>query len=548
VRAQNPPAPQHKHYDKPAGYDQEPAPGMPVAPRLQNLGVHTFPVTTEGKQAQLFMNQGVNLAYAFNHAEAARAFAEVARLAPETPMAYWGHAFVLGPNINATMNPEDEPKAFELAQQAKAMRDRATPRERAFIDAVVTRYTGRPEDRKAADRAFADAMRTVVGQFPNDADARTIFAESLMNLRPWNYWTRDGLPYPETQEALASLERVFEQNPNHPGALHLWIHLWEPTDTPEKAEAEADRLLPLMPGAGHIVHMPAHIYHRVGRYDDVITANELAAKADEDYIAQCRAQGLYPLGYYPHNLHFIWMGATASGRGTLALESARKVAASIPPEALGSIPILQGFVVVPYWGMVRFGQWDAILADPGPHFETVYTRGVWRYARAMALVAKRRLPEAEQELATLREILADPALDEQVTFSVNTGKAVLRIAPEVIAAEIAATRGEWDKATLHLDRAIRYEDALIYQEPADWHAPVRQTLGAVLLEAGRPDEAEAVFWEDLKKNPGNGWSLFGLAQALEAQGKVDDAEMVRARFRRAWKHADITLSSARIIN
>jgi len=196
LRAQNPPAPQHKHYDKPAGYDQAPAPGMPIAPRLQNLGVHAFPVTTNGKQAQLFMNQGVNLAYAFNHAEAARAFAEVARLAPETPMAYWGHAFVLGPNINATMNPDDEPKAYELAQKAKAMRDKATPRERAFIDAVVTRYTGRPEDRKAADRAFAGAMRKVVEQFPDDADARTILAESLMNLRPWNYWTRDGLPYP----------------------------------------------------------------------------------------------------------------------------------------------------------------------------------------------------------------------------------------------------------------------------------------------------------------------------------------------------------------
>jgi tetratricopeptide (TPR) repeat protein len=545
--AQNPPAPRHKHYDTPAGYDQAPAPGQPVAPRLQNLGGHTFAVTTTGTPAQRFMNQGVNLAYAFNHAEAARAFAEVARLAPETPMAYWGHAFVLGPNINATMNPEDEPKAYALAQQAKSLRGKATPRERAFIDAVVTRYTGRPEDRKAADRAFADAMRKVVRRFPDDTDARTILAESLMNLRPWNYWTRDGLPYSETQEAIASLERVFELNPSHPGALHLWIHLWEPTDTPEKAEAEADRLLPLMPGAGHIVHMPAHIYQRVGRYADVIKVNRMAAKADEDYIAQCRAQGLYPLGYYPHNLHFIWMGATAIGQRRLALDSARKVAGSIPHDALGSIPILQGFVVVPYWAMVRFGQWDEILADPGPHFETVYTRGVWRYARAMALVATNRLPDAEQELARLRNVLADPALDGQVTFSINTGLAVLRIAPEVIAGEIAARRREWDTATLHLDRAIRYEDALIYQEPADWHAPVRQTLGAVLLEAGRPDEAEAVFWEDLKKNPENGWSLFGLAQALEAQGKAGEAAMVRARFEKAWSEADVTLTSARII-
>ena len=548
AQSQQPPAPQHKHYEKPAGFDQAQQPGMPVAPRLQNLGVHTFPISTSNDRAQLFMNQGVNLAYAFNHAEAARAFAEVARLDPANPMAYWGHALVLGPNINATMNPEDEPKALELVKQAVALKGKATPRERAFIDAVVARYTGKPEDRDKANRAFADAMRKTVQAFPDDTDARTIFAESLMNLRPWNYWTRDGLPYAETREAIASLETVLAKNPNHPGALHLWIHLWEPTDTPEKAEAEADRLLPLMPGAGHIVHMPAHIYQRVGRYEDVIKANRLAAKADEDYIAQCRAQGLYPLGYYPHNLHFIWMGASAIGQGQLAVEAAHKVANSIPHEALGAAPILQGFLVVPYWAMVRFGNWDDILADRGPRHDTTYTRGVWHYARAMAMIGKGRLPEAEQELAILKEKLVDPALQGPTTFSINSGAAVLRVAVEVIAGEIAAKRKDWDRATLHLDRAIRFEDALVYQEPADWHAPVRQTLGAVLLEAGRADEAEVAFWEDLKKNPENGWSLFGLVQALDAQGKKDDAARVKTRFEKAWRLADVTLTSARIIN
>ena len=251
--------PQHKHYDKPAAYETPRGPNMPVAPRLQNLGAHTFPVSTRVKQAQLFINQGVNLAYAFNHAEAARAFAEAARLDSQNPMAYWGHALVLGPNINATMSPEDEPKALALAQKAASLKSRATPRERAYIDAVLERYTGKPDDRAQANLAFANAMRNVVASFPEDADARTIFAESLMNLRPWNYWTRDGVPYEETREVEAALARVLKQNPSHPGALHLWIHLWEPTDTPERAEAEADRLLPLMPGAGHIVHMPAHI-------------------------------------------------------------------------------------------------------------------------------------------------------------------------------------------------------------------------------------------------------------------------------------------------
>jgi tetratricopeptide (TPR) repeat protein len=539
--------PQHKHYERPAEYDRPAEPGKPVAPRLQNLGTHVFPITTKVPRAQVFMSQGMNLAWAFNHAEAARSFAEVARLDPSNPMAYWGHAFVLGPNINASMEPADEPKALELVKKAQSLAARATPRERAYITAIAARYTGKAEDRVKSNRAFTDAMRKVVAAYPNDLNARAILAESLMNLRPWNYWTPDGLPYAETKEAIAALEVVLKGNPNHPGALHLWIHLWEPTDTPERAEAEADRLLPLMPGAGHIVHMPAHIYQRVGRYDDVIKSNELAAKADEDYIAQCRAQGLYPLAYYPHNLHFIWMGASASGRGQLALESGRKLAAQVPHEALATVPILQGFLVVPYWAMVRFGQWDAILADKGPHHATAFTTGVWHYARAMAFIAKDRLADAEQELAKLNQQLNDASLKGPTTFSINTGVTILRIAPEVVAGEIAARRKEWDRALLHLERAVRFEDGLIYQEPADWHAPVRQTLGAVLLEAGRADEAEAIFWDDLRKNPENGWSLFGLAQALEAQGKKEQAETVRARFQKAWKQADVTLTSARII-
>ncbi|HXW08030.1 MAG TPA: hypothetical protein VD833_22560, partial [Vicinamibacterales bacterium] len=319
-------APNHVHYEKPAGFEQAPAPGQPVAPRLQNLGGHTFPVTTRAERAQLFVNQGVNLAYAFNHAEAARSFAEAARLDPECAMAYWGQSLVLGPNINAAMPAEDEPKALELVQKAVALKSKVTPREQAYIDALATRYTGRTEDRRANDRAFADAMRRVVLLYPDDLDAKTIYAESLMDLRPWNYWSRDGVPYEETREVQKMLEQVLAGNPNHPGALHYWIHLWEPTDTPERAEAEADRLLPLMPGAGHVVHMPSHIYMRVGRHADVVSTNLLAVKADEDYITQCRAQGLYPLGYYPHNIHFVWMGATASGQSRMALEYARKVA------------------------------------------------------------------------------------------------------------------------------------------------------------------------------------------------------------------------------
>jgi tetratricopeptide (TPR) repeat protein len=367
-----------------------------------------------------------------------------------------------------------------------------------------------------------------------------------MDLRPWNYWSRDGVPYVETRELITVLEQVIARNPNHPGALHYWVHLWEPTDTPERAEAEADRLLNVMPGAGHMVHMPAHIYMRVGRHADVVKSNQLAVKADEDYIAQCRAQGVYPLGYYPHNIHFIWMGATASGQGKLALEAARKLAAAVPEEGLKAVPILQGFLVVPYFAMVRFGHWGAILDDKGPAHRTSFTEGIWRYARAMAFTATGRLEEADKELDQLEELTHDPALRGQTTFSQNTGYHILRIAPEVVRGEIAAKRKDWDEALLHLERAVRYEDSLIYQEPSDWHAPVRQNLGSVLLEAGRPDEAEAVFWEDLKINPGTGWSLYGLMQALKAQGKTEEAAVIQKRFTEAWKDADVTLTGPRI--
>lgn len=535
VAQTNAPAPGHKHYDDSQAAAAPVAPGMPLAPRLQNLGVHTFPVSTKAARARLFMNQGLNLAYGFNHAEAKRAFAEAARLDPKLAMAFWGQALVMGPNINAPMVPEAEPVAFELAQKAVALKAHATPRERAYIDALAKRYTGKPEDRASADRAYAEAMLGLTRAYPGDLDARTLLAEALMDLRPWNYWTRDGQPYEETLQVQAALEQVLRQHKNHPGALHLWIHLWESTDTPERAEAEADRLLPLMPGAGHMVHMAAHIYQRVGRHADVISSNLLAAKADEDYIAQCNAQGIYPLGYYPHNLHFIWMGATASGQRQLALDSARKLAAAVPDDGLAVVPILQGFVVVPYWAMVRFSQWDQILADPGPRYDSVFTRSVWKYARAMAFTATGRLAEADAELAALNTLISDPSLKGQTTFSANTGIAIMRIAPEVVAGELAAKRGEWDKAVLHLDRAVRFEDALVYQEPHDWHAPARQNLASVLLTAGRADEAETVLWEDLKRNPEHGWTLQLLSQALRAQNKHEEAALTDARFRKSWQ-------------
>ena len=531
----------HVHYIEPA--QQSKSPTGAIAPRLQKLGAHTFPVSTKNAQAQLFMNQGLNLSYAFNHAEAGRAYREAERLDPDLAIAYWGEALALGPNINAPMDPASEPKALEVVQKAVTLKSKASPREQALIDALTQRYSGRAEDRKARDRAYADAMREVHLKFPDDQDIAMLYVESVMDLRPWGYWTRDGTPYERTSEVVALTEKIIALNPQHPGALHLYIHLMEAYQ-PEKAEAAADRLQTLMPAAGHMVHMPAHIYQRVGRYADAAKSNELAIAADEDYISQCRAQGLYPMAYYPHNLHFLWFAATADGRSAVAIAAARKAASRVDDETLKAVPLLAGFRVVPYYALTRFGKWDEMLREPEPPATSAYLRGMWHYARGTAFLGKGQTDSANQELAKLDEIMADKSLDGPL-FSPNTGRMVLSIAKEVLAGEIAAAKKDYDPAIAHLERAVRLEDALVYTEPAEFHFPPRQALGAVLLEANRPAEAETVYWEDLKRNRESGWSLFGLMQALKAEGKNEDAALVELRFKKAWARADVKLTSSR---
>jgi tetratricopeptide (TPR) repeat protein len=535
------PMPHHVHYIEPA--KQTTSPTGAIAPRLQNLGTHVFPVSTKNKQAQLFMNQGLNLSYAFNHAEAGRAYREAERLDPNLAIAYWGEALALGPNINAPMDPAAEPKALEVVQKAVALKAKASPREQALIDALTQRYSGHAEDRKARDRAYADAMREVHLRFPDDQDISTLYVESVMDLRPWGYWTRDGTPYERTAEIVALTEQVIARNPQHPGALHLYIHLMEAYQA-EKAEAAADRLQTLMPAAGHMVHMPAHIYQRVGRYADAERSNVMAIAADEDYISQCRAQGLYPMAYYPHNLHFLWFAATAEGRSKVAIEAARKAASQVNDDTLKAVPLLAGFRVVPYFALTRFGKWDEMLREPEPPATSAYLRGMWHYARATAFLGKGETDSAEQEFAKLEELLADKSLDQPL-FSPNTGLQVLSIAREVLAGEISAAKKNYDPAIAHLERAVRLEDALVYTEPSEFHYPPRHALGAVLLEAKRPAEAETVYWEDLKRNRENGWSLFGLMQALKAEGKTEEATLVEARFKKAWANADVTLMSSR---
>ena len=516
-----------------------------AAPRLLNLGSHTFPVSTRNKLVQQYINQGMNLSIAFNHPEAGRAFREAARREPSLAMAYWGQALVLGPNINALMDPKDEMPALQLVQKAASlMANKTSPRERALIDALEKRYTGKPEQRKTNDKAYADAMREVHMRFPDDLDIAMLYVESVMDLNSWGYWMRDGYPLEGTPEIVALTESVMQRNPKHPAAVHFYIHLVEPTNTPERGEKAADTLRTLMPAAGHAVHMPSHIYQRVGRYADAIKSNQLAIAADENYLSHRHAQGMYPIMYTPHNIHFLWFAATVDGQSRLAIDSARKVAGTIDDAALEAVPGAGVFRVVPYWAYARFGKWNEIFQEPAPSSTNAFLKGGWHYVRGLAFAATRQLQQAEQELAALRQIVKDGSLDWPL-MSINTARDVLGIGPEVLAGEIAVARGQFDSAIAHLERAVRLEDALAYTEPLEWQSPPRLALGAILMESGRPAEAETVYWEDLRKNRNNGWALFGLLQALRAQKKDGQAMLIEARFKKAWARADLELNASR---
>ncbi len=513
-------------------------------PRLLNLGQHKFLVSTHNKKAQQFISQGLNLAYAFNHSEAHRSFREAARLDSKLAMAYWGQALVLGPNINAIMDPDDEAQALLMVGKAKLYMVNASQKEQALVNALSKRYSGKSEHRKQNDKAYADAMREVQKRFPDDTDITMLYVESMMNIRPWNYWMPDGHPYEGTEEIVKLTEDVMLQNPMHPGAVHLYIHLIEPTNTPERAEAAADTLLTLMPDAGHMVHMPSHIYNRVGRYADAMRSNQLAIAADERYIKECHAESLYEKAYYPHNLHFLSFAATADGQSRIAIESARKVAAIISDEVLKEMPMMASMRVAPYWALARFGRWEEILKEPEPPSSSIFLRGAWHYVRGLAFVATERLQEAEQELGAMREILKDSSLNTPL-FSLNTGRSILRIGPEVLAGEIAAAHKKFNVAITHLRSAVHFKEILAYTEPSEWHYPPRLVLGAILLESGHAVEAEAVYWEDLRRNRNNGWALYGLLQALRAQEKISQSVLIEARFKKAWGSADIELSSSR---
>jgi pimeloyl-ACP methyl ester carboxylesterase/tetratricopeptide (TPR) repeat protein len=520
--------------------------GGPIAPELTGLGTLHMPVTTSVPQAQRFFDQGLRLLYAFNHAEAIRAFREAARLDPGLAMAYWGWAIALGPNLNAPMSQENGRQAYSAIRQARALSSRATPREQALIEALSLRYAADGQgDRAALDRAYAEAMQKAADRFDDDPDVQTLYADAQMNTMPWDYWQKDGAARPQTARILTALERVIARQPDHAGALHYHIHLLEASADPDRAEASADRLGSLMPSAGHMVHMPAHIYIRIGRYADAAEVNVRAIAADEDYLAQCQAQGLYPVSYYPHNLHFLWAAATFEGRRAVAVDAARRLAEKVPHHHAGALAWTTDFPVTPMLAYARFGMWQEMLIEPKPPVNEPYAIGVWHYGRGLAFVARGRLDAADAELTSLKAITKHEAF--ATTLKDLPLLANLQIASRILEGELALRRGNPDAAVAALQDAVTIEDGFPYSEPPIWHHPPRQILGAILLEAGRPADAEMVYREDLKRFRENGWSLFGLAQSLDAQQKSSAALEVRRRFETAWKRADIRLTSSRIM-
>lgn len=516
------------------------------APILQGLGNHMFPVSTKDGTAQRLVNQGLTLNYAFNHAEANRSFTYASDWDKELAMAFWGQALSLGPHINAAMDDANVPKAWDALQSAIKLAGNATPREQAFIKALAKRYGPTPvKDRSSLDQAYAAAMRELVKEYPEDSDALTLCAESLMNLHPWDYWKKDGSAQPWTQEFVDMLEKALRIDPNHPGALHLYIHAVEASPDPYRASDEADRLQYLTPAAGHLTHMPGHIYIRTGRYAEAALSNELATKADDDYLAQCKRQGIYPLMYMPHNWHFLWFARTFEGKSKQAMDAAREMAKRIDPKLMVQTGMegLQHLYSSPIYALARFGRWDEALTEPEPEKDALYVRGVWHFARGLALV--RKGGDSQKEIQALEAIQANTKLKAIVLDGMCPADHIMATALAVLKGEQAAQAKDYVKAIEHLTKAVEMEDANLYMEPAYWTHTTRLVLGAVLIDAGKPGDAERVYQEDLKRNPENGWALFGLAQAYEKQGRKVEAAKAKARFQLAWKDADVQLTSSR---
>ena len=519
------------------------------APLFEGMGDYHMPITTADQDAQRYFDQGMVLAFGFNHAESIRSFRAAQTLDPTCAMCFWGEALATGPNINVTSNgkaimaPAERASARAAIDQALELMDGVTPKEQDWIRALDQRYDGQADTpRDPLDRAWADALADMAARYPDDTTVASVYAEALMNTMPWDYWGPDGEAKPDTQAVIASLEAVMAADPDHPLALHLYIHALEASSNAAKAEPAADRLADLVPGSGHLVHMPSHIYFRVGRYQDSALANIRAAEVDEAYIAQCNAQGFYPALYYPHNIHFLWASATMQGQSALSLDSARRVVANVRVEQVEQFPTIQFFRTVPMLSLVRFARWEEILEEPEPYEPFAFARAIWHYGRGVARAALGDAEAARIELAAIEGL--EPEVDEIFMGNVYPARDLLEIAKSLLRGEMAYRSGDAANAVLAFEEAVALQDALPYTEPPFWYYPTRQSLGAALLASNRLAEAQAVFEADLEQYPMNGWSMFGLAEALRRQGDEAGAEQMTARFKTVWQFADVSLATS----
>lgn len=518
------------------------------APMLDGLQGVDFKISTTKPEVQAYFNQGLMLAYGFNHAEAARSFYEAARLDSTCAMAYWGYAYVLGPNYNAGMEEDNFQRARAASEKARQLAASCTPKEKALIEALATRYAKvPPANRAPLDVAYAAAMKKVYLRFPSDPDIGALYAEAQMDVHPWDlYDKKTKTPRPWTPALVTALESLLKKNPQHPGAHHLYIHTQEVSATPEKALASAALLDSLVPGAGHLLHMPSHIYINTGDYHLGSLSNIRAAEADSNYVTTCHAQGAYPLAYFPHNYHFLAATATLEGNLELAWQAAQKVQQYTAREVMRQPGwgTLQHYYTIPYYIAVKFSMWDTILVERSPSKDLIYPRAIWHYARGMAFLGKHDLPHAQEEMKSLSSLAADTTLKDLTVWNINTSLDLVQIAAKVLAAGIATQQKQLDKAAGLLGEAIAIEDNLNYNEPPDWFFSVRHHLGAVLLKAGKNAEAERVYRQDLQTWKKNGWALMGLYNSLAQQKNTAEAQTVKSAFDKAWQHADIKIAAS----
>ena len=512
-------------------------PAEPAAELVSGMGTHHHPVSTTKPEAQKFFDQGFAFVYAFNHDEAIRSFKHAAEIDPDLAMAYWGIALALGPNINLDVDPDREKAAYEAVQKALALAAKAPANERAYIDALRKRYSIDPQaDLKQLAVDYKNAMGELVKKYPDDLDAATLYAESAMDLRPWKFWTPDGKPAEGTEEIVATLESVLRRDPNHAGAIHYYIHAVEASQHPERALVYAPKLPKLMPAAGHLVHMPAHIYERVGDYDAAARSNADAAAADEAYFKAAGTPGIYSM-YYGHNLDFLAVAYSMQGRYRAAIEASDKLVAFAKPMAQ-QMPMLEPILSKSFLMMVRFGKWDEIVKQPKPDASLPSTLAFWHFARGMSFAARGDVGNAESEQKALLE--TEKSVPPDAMSSLNPTSKILLIAEDVLGAQIAAARHDKKTALELFRKGVEDEDALAYDEPPQWFQPVRESLGGFLLRSKDYAEAESVFRADLERNKHSGRSLFGLMESLKAQKK--DAAAVKREFDSAWKNADTKLT------